>query len=138
MVETDPGEGRDPTDARDLHDVPAALLAQERQASLGHPQGTEQVRLDLGASLLLADLLDRAEQAVAGVVDDDVEAAEVLVRAGDRLESGRTIGDVELECEHVLAIGLDELRERVRVAGRRRDPVAARERRLRPLATEAT
>ena len=34
----------------------------------------------------LADLLDHAELAVAGVVDDHVEAPEVLVRAADRVE----------------------------------------------------
>ena len=51
------------------------------QRGLGDPQRAEQVRLDLRAGVLLADLLDHPEQAVAGVVDDDVEAAEVLVRA---------------------------------------------------------
>ena len=59
---------------------PAALLAQERQRGLGDPQRAEQVGLDLVAGLGLAELLDHAELAVAGVVDDDVEAAEVLVR----------------------------------------------------------
>ena len=35
------------------------------------------------ARLLVGDLLDRAEEAVAGVVDDDVELPEVVVRLGD-------------------------------------------------------
>jgi hypothetical protein len=44
-----------------------ALLAQERQRRLRDPPGAEDVGLDLVAGLLMADLLDRAEQAVAGV-----------------------------------------------------------------------
>ena len=67
--------------------MPAALRAQERQRGLGDPQRAEQVRLDLVAGVLLGDLLDDAEQAVAGVVDDDVEAPEVLVGLLHRRET---------------------------------------------------
>jgi hypothetical protein len=64
---------------------------------LGDPQRAEQVDLDLVAGLLLGDLLDHAEQAVAGVVDHDVEAAEVvdgLLHGGG---DGRPVGDVDLQ-----------------------------------------
>jgi len=60
--------------------VPAALLAHERQSRLCDPQGAEQIRLELVARLLLAELLDHPELAVAGIVDDNVEPAETLVR----------------------------------------------------------
>ena len=68
------GHGRHAADRGDLQEVPAALLAQEGQGGLGDPEGAEDVGLDLLAGLLLGDLLDHAEVAVAGVVDHDVEA----------------------------------------------------------------
>ncbi len=62
------------------------------------------------ADLRLVDLLDGAEEAVAGVVDNDVDTAEVLVCtffadwntiaaqavAGLRQEAGTAVGDAEL------------------------------------------
>jgi hypothetical protein len=59
--------------------VPGALLAQDRQGRLGHPQRAEHVGRELRADLLL----DRPEQAVAGVDDDDVQAAEATVGGAD-------------------------------------------------------
>ena len=73
-------ERGDAADRGHLDDVAAALLAQVRQRRLGDPQGAEQVGLQLVAGVGLAELLDHAEVAVAGVVDHDVEPAEVLVR----------------------------------------------------------
>ena len=78
-----------------------------------------------------------AEEAVAGVVDDDVEAAEALVRLLDRGVDRRLVVDVELEGEDVVAVGLDERGERVGVARRRGHPVAALERGLGPDPPEA-
>ncbi len=74
---------------------PRALLAQERQRRLGDPERAEEVGLHLVADVGLAELLDHAELAVAGVVDDDVEAAELLVRRADRGERAVPVGDVE-------------------------------------------
>jgi hypothetical protein len=60
-----PGEGADSADRGNLEDVSRALAAQVGKRRLGHPQRAEQVRLDLVPRLLLGDLLDQAEQAVA-------------------------------------------------------------------------
>ena len=103
----------------------AALLAQERQRRLRHPQRAEQVGLDLIASLGLAELLDHPELAVAGVVDDDVEAAEVLVRAAHRGERRVAVGHVERHGQHRVAVLRAEVVERAGVSRRRGDPVAA-------------
>ena len=115
----------------------AALLAQERERGLRDPQRAEQVGLDLVACLLLADLLDHAELPVTGVVHDDVQAPEVLVGAADGLEHRVAVGDVERERQQRVAVLGREVVERVRVARRRRDPVAALQRGDRPLAAEA-
>ena len=82
------GNGDDATDRRHLDDVAAALLAQIRQGGLGDPQCPEHVRLDLVAGVLLGQLLDEPELAVARVVDDDVQAPEVVVGLLDRGEVG--------------------------------------------------
>ena len=71
------------------------LGAHDRQRRLRDPERAEDVGLDLGAGLRLADFLDGAELAVAGIVDDDVEAAEALVGLGDRGVDGRLVVDVE-------------------------------------------
>ena len=76
--------------------MPAALSPQIRQRRLGDPQSAEHVGLDLVARLLLGQLLDEAEVAVAGVVDDDVEPSEVVVRLLDRGEVRVAVGHVEL------------------------------------------
>ena len=103
VVHADAHEGRDPTDRRHLDDVTAALLAQEWKRGLSDPQRPEQVRLDLLARLTLAELLDHAELPVAGVVDDDVQPAEVLVRAADALERRRAVGHVQRKGEESVA-----------------------------------
>ena len=115
------GNARDPADRGHLQDVARALLAQERQRGLGHPERAEQVGLDLVAGVGLAELLDHAELPVAGVVDDDVEPAEVLVRLRDGGEVGRAVGDVERERQHRVAVLLRRGRRGSSVAGGRGD-----------------
>ena len=108
MVDADGGERGDPTDGGDLQDVTTALGAQERQRRLRDPECPEQIGLDLLAGLRLAEFLDHAELAVAGVVHHDVEPAEVLVCPGDGCEDGAAIGDVQADREHRVAVGSHE------------------------------
>src|SRR6202012_675565 len=74
-------------DGRDLQDVAAALLAQERQRRLGDPECPQHVGLQLGPQLVLGDLLDHPEVPVAGVADHDANPPEVLVRRRHRGEA---------------------------------------------------
>ena len=83
VVAAQGGEGEDAAGAGDLDDVPAALLAQEWQHLADHAEGTQQVGVELGPDVLLVELLDRAEEAVAGIVHDDIDASEVFVGLGD-------------------------------------------------------
>jgi hypothetical protein len=75
--------------------------------------------------LLVRDLFDGAEEAVAGVVDDDVELAEVLVGTLDGGEHLVAVGDVELEGEHGVAVLFDQIYQCVGVAGGRGDLISA-------------
>jgi hypothetical protein len=95
------------------------------------------VRLQLRADLVLRQLLDHAEVAVAGVVDDDVEPAEAGRRGLDGGEAGRAVGDVQGEREHGVAVTLGEVVERGQIAGSRGDSVASLQCGLRPFPAEA-
>ena len=114
----------------------AALRAQVRQRGLGDPQRAEHVRLDLVAGLLLGQLLDEAELAVAGVVDHDVEPAEVVVGLLDRGEVGVAVGDVERDRQQRVAVLRDQVVERRGVARGGGHLVAALQRGDRPLPAE--
>src|SRR3954463_3496156 len=133
-----PRERRDAADRRHLDDVPAPLLAQVRQGSLGDPERTEQVGLDLAPRLVLRELLDHPEVPVTGVVDDDVESAEVVVCLRHGREVGVTIGDVERDRQQAGAVLLHQVVETGDVAGGRSDLVAALEGGDGPLAAETT
>jgi hypothetical protein len=56
--------------------VPGALTAQLRQHRPQHVEGAEDVGLELPPQILVGELLQRAEQSVAGVVDHHVDALE--------------------------------------------------------------
>ena len=77
------GKALTPPDGGDLDNVARALRAHDRQRGLGNPKGAEQIGFDLVARFGFAYFLDRAEQAVAGVVDHDIEPAEPRMRLGD-------------------------------------------------------
>ncbi len=114
-----------------------ALFTEVRECRLGDPEGSEKIGLELGAGILFADLLDEAEVAVAGVVDDDVEPAEMVVRLLDRGEVGRAIVDVERDREDGVAVLRHEFVERSRIAGGGGNAVATLKGGDRPFAAEA-
>src|SRR5437868_1142881 len=137
VIHADVRKGGDATDRRHLQDVSTALRAKDRKRSLGHPQGPEEVGLDLRPRLFLAELLHHAELAVAGVVDDDVEAAEPLTRMTHSGENGVTVGDVERDGQDAVAVFREEVVELGDVASGGRDLVTAVEGCDRPFAAEA-
>ena len=117
---------------------PLRLLAQIRQRGLGDPQRAEHVRLDLVAGVLLGQLLDEAELAVAGVVDDDVQAPEMVVGLLDRGEVGGAIGDVQRDRQNRVAELVDQIGQCRGVARGGGDFVAPIQGGDRPFASEAS
>ncbi len=94
-------------------------------------QRAEEVDVERGAGLLLAELLDGAEPHRPGVVDDDVEPAEAGDRLLDRGEDGGAVGDVGGQRQHaVAAVLVGEPVELVGAAGQRGDAIAGGERGL--------
>ena len=99
-----------------------------RQGSPRDGQRAEEVGLHLRAELGVGRLLDRAHRSVAGVVDEDVDAAEPPDRRGDRRFGVGGNGHVELVHEDpVRCAGGERLELADRPRGRN-DVVAAIER----------
>ena len=92
---------------------------------------------DLCASLLLTDLFDCAEQAVAGVVDRDIDAPEPLVRLLNRGIDRAFVPDVERERQEPVAVLQLQRIERADVAGRGGHAIATHQRGFRPDVAEA-
>jgi hypothetical protein len=90
------------------------------------------------AGILLGELFDEAELAVAGVVDDDVQASEMVVCLFDRSEVRRAVGDVQLNRQNRVAVRVHQIGQRRGIARRGRDLVAALQCSDRPLPSEAT
>ena len=66
-----------------------------RQHRAGDAEQAEHVGAEQFCGLRSARLLDRAQQAVAGIVDQDIDAAEFLHRLAGGLVGLRLAGDVE-------------------------------------------
>src|SRR5436305_20563 len=81
--------------------------------------------------------LRMAARAVAGIVDHDIEPAEVAGRLPDYREGGIAVGDIEGRGQHLVAVLLAQVCHVVRAAGSGCYLVAAVEGRDRPLAAEA-
>ena len=134
-VQADEREPGDPGRRGDPDHVPGPLRTHHRRHRLRDPQRPEEVGLDDLARLGLGGLFDRSVQAVAGVVDEHIDAPEMFVYARDRGEDGCAIVDVELDGQRVRRRG--EFGQPPAVARRQRDGVPALERRGRKGATQA-
>ncbi len=93
-----------PRDGADVDDVPP--VGEVRQAEPRHPHQPGDVRAEDPRLVLVARLVERrAAERSAGVVDEDVEPAELLHRVGDEALRALGIGDVERQRD----LGLEPL-----------------------------
>ena len=89
---------------------------QVRQRRLGDPEQRVDVGLEGGVELLGRDAEKRLLRLlVAGVVDEDVEAAEPGDRVGDQLLAERFVADVARQGHRLAAGRLDQLHDLARV-----------------------
>ncbi len=91
---------------------------------LGNPQCAEQIGFDLRPGVGFADFLNGSEQAISGIVDRDIDAAEALLRQRDRAKYRRPIRHVEGDRHDPLAEALDQRRQRLQIARSGRDLIA--------------
>ena len=111
-------------DRADVDDVAAARAAHDRQRGVRAVEQAEAVDVDHLAPLLGRRAGDGAEQHHAGVVDQPVEAAELLVRLLDEGVRLGLVADVGLDRDRLAAGAVDLLGQRVdavRAAGGQAD-----------------
>ncbi|MCY1243752.1 hypothetical protein D9M72_567840 [compost metagenome] len=122
------GEGRHQHagDAADVHHQPAAP-AQQREQRAGQADDGEDVGLELPADVLRAAVQQRAHGAVAGVVDQHVEAPGFHLQACDELGDGRLVVDVQA---HAVEAGEVQAGDVLIAPGAGPDLVAGAEERL--------
>jgi hypothetical protein len=123
-----PGNGgRDALERRDLDDVPGSLPAQERERGPDHVQGPEDVRVELGAQIVVGELLQGPEQAVARAVHDDVDASEARHARIHGRADGVRARDVERRRDGATGVARRQVRQRIFGSGRHDSSLTARE-----------
>ena len=120
-VRADAGERQHAAHARQLDDRAGAALAHLRQDQAGQLQGAEEHHFHRGAEFGLARLLDRADDAEAGIVHQDVDASRGLDRGAEL----RAVAHVEFDDGQASA-GLAQPPRPSSPAGARRRPLRRR------------
>jgi hypothetical protein len=113
------------------------LGAKVRQRGSDEVDRPDQVGRDDVFDLLVAELLCRAEQAVAGVADDHVDASALRERASDNSADRRRVGHFEHLGVECLGITLNQIGDFASVADSSYYAVAALKELIGELATEA-
>ena len=96
-------------DRGDVHDRAAAARAHAGQHRLDHRDGAEEVGGEQPLHVGVVAFLDGGAVAVAGVVDQHVDAAEALPRPPHRLRDLRVVGHVERDRERRVRVGVGEV-----------------------------
>ncbi len=121
----------------ELDDPAAALGPQVRQGRADQLDRAGQVGRDDVVDLVVGQLLGRAEQAVAGVIDDDVDPPELGERPGDdRLDAGH-VDYVEGRGPELVTVLAGQVIDRSGLPDRAGYPVAALEQLLGQVPAEA-
>ena len=111
-------------------------MAQVRRDRTDQLDRRDHVGVDLAADLLVGEFLGQANQAVAGVGNDDVDPSELGERSVDHGAQLRGVGDVELGAPELIAVAVGQVVESRGTAQRRGDSIAALEQDLGHLAAE--
>ena len=89
----------------DVDDVTRALPAHDRQHGAGEVRHAIEVGGELPLDVGCGHLLEIAEEAVARVIDQDVDAPEASNGGVDRSSGLGCVGDIEFDERNVLADG---------------------------------
>ena len=107
--------------------APDFWRAHDRQHRARHGREAEEIGVEHRAHVGVVAFLDRREIAVAGVVDEDIDAAEASLGRLDRGVDLLLLVDVEREREAVLVVARDNVVDLRLVARRHDDAIAALE-----------
>jgi len=89
--------------------VTRPLLPHERDRRLGHVDDAEEIGLDLGPELSEACVLDRADIAIARIVDENIQPSEGFGSCLDGTVCCLLIGDVECDGANLFAVALRQI-----------------------------
>jgi hypothetical protein len=109
----------------DLHDAPAALLAQMRQDRPNELDGAGQIGGNLVVDLRVAQFLGGTAQAIARIADHDVDPAHAPECFSDRRPDTIGVHHVELRHDKGVAVLVFKICEGAVPPYRRDNPVAA-------------
>jgi hypothetical protein len=83
--------------------VTRLLLAQNWEYGLGDIDYTHEIGVDLGTEVLDINVLDSNGVGISCIVDDDVDAAELVMACLDGFEDLLIVGDIEGHREDSIA-----------------------------------
>ena len=121
----------------DLDDAPAGLGPEVRQYSPDQVGGAGQIGGDDVLDLLVGELFGGAEQSVAGVADDHVDASQVSKAAVDDVVDRRGVGHIEQLGSERVRVAFDEVDDRLGAPNGPDDAVSPLEQLCGELAAEA-
>ena len=107
-----------------------AALAHVRQRRLDNRDGAENVDFELRSDLLKSDLLYGAFQTVAGIIDEDVNAAGLFLRFFNAAMHARLVGHIEKDTDGLTGSELFEFRLCCFISDRARNRIAFGQHRL--------
>jgi hypothetical protein len=116
VIERVPWEGGLATVGRHLHDSSATVCAHRRKHGVDELGGCRQIGVEDALDLLVGEFLAGAEDAITGVADGDVDAAEVGDRAVDYGAQRRGIADVEHLGAERIPVCFDDVLDRIWIA----------------------
>ena len=112
VVEAPPGRANESADRGEIDDMTGAALAEVREKGAGDADEAEDVGLEDGHELIFGSFLDGAGEAIAGVVDEDVDRAEAgssLSHDGEHLRGVSDVKRVGLGAVGVLLLKVGHL-----------------------------
>ena len=110
------GKADEAADGADIHHVAGAAGAHAGQRRLGHGDEAEHVGFEHGAYFGILAFLDGGQVAVAGVVHEHVQAAELRLGGGDGGGDLARIVHVERQSQSAILVAGDEILHAGRVA----------------------
>ena len=112
------GEADEAADGADIDDVAGSAGAHAGEDGVGGVDEAEEVGFEHGADLIVLTFFDGGEVAVAGVVDQDVDPAELGFGGFDGGGDLLGFSDVELEGERRAVVAGDEVLDLLGLTGR--------------------
>jgi len=102
--------------AGDTDDVTAALLSKIRKSRTDHAQSSEKVSVEFCANTRLIRFLNGAYESITGIVENNVELAEVHAGARNSILDLSSVGHIQSQRQNRIAITFLKIGNRLKLA----------------------